>query len=486
MYEAFALFWRGYKKMINRFYECSATAAYLVVSMLIAQFVFLIPSMKRMFNHFLYVLSSLAISLLVCLLWGFVPALISDGILLGVYIYITGSPGKWRYLQTFKLFPILGMSLGLLMPPLDIPVMLLTMSTESKEGYALVYYLSILIGLFLLCVMCDTSIRSFCREAGNRRLGTWERFLLYIVGSLMLVVVPELAVYDRITPGQVLRSGAFINLRCVNSLICFAVTLTVGMLAVRASRSAFLRDQVMQMQNNLIITMADIVENRDENTGGHIRRTARYVEIIARKLQAEHRYTNILDEQYITDMIVAAPLHDIGKIHIPDAVLKKEGRYTEEEFQIMKSHTVAGKKLLLRAEKKLGYSSYLNVAIQMAGYHHEWWDGSGYPEGMHGEDIPLCARIMAVADVFDSLVSKRSYKGAMGISEATNLIARESGTHFDPEVVEAFLAATSEIAEVAHEFNEHPLAKEIDDVPLAGTRVPVRPELEDGYLVNAK
>ncbi|MBR2086621.1 MAG: HD-GYP domain-containing protein, partial [Oscillospiraceae bacterium] len=421
--------------MVTKLYECSATAAYMVISVLIARFVFLVPSMKRQFHHFLYMFSCMAASLVACLFWGRSLALIGSSILLGVYIYITSSDGKWDYLHALKILPIFGISLGLLMPPVDIPVMLMTMSTEMKEGYALVFYLSLLFVLLLLRLMCDTFFQRFCREAKSRKLGTWERLLLYIIGSLMLVVVPELSFYDRLTPGMVLRSGAFINLRCVNSLICFAVTLTVCILAMRSSRSAFLRDQVMQMQNNLIITMADIVENRDDNTGGHIRRTARYVEIIARALKANHYYTHILDEQYITDMIVAAPLHDIGKIHIPDAVLKKEGRFTEEEFQIMKSHTVAGKQLILRAEKKLGYSSYLNVAVQMAGYHHEWWDGTGYPEGLHGEDIPLCARIMAVADVFDSLVSKRCYKGAMTIDEAYLLIARESGTHFDPAVV---------------------------------------------------
>jgi HD-GYP domain-containing protein (c-di-GMP phosphodiesterase class II) len=467
-------------------YECSATAAYLVISAMIAQFVFLIPPMKRKFNHFVYMLSSMMVSMIVCLLSGRAPALIVSSILMGVYIYLTDSAGKRRYIHALKVLPIFGISLGLLMPPVDIPVMLLSMSTEMKEGYALVFYLSLLFILLLLRLMCDNAFQRLCREAKNRRLGTWERFLLLIIGSLMLIVVPELAFYDRLTPGMILRNNAFINLRCIHSVICFAVTLTVCILAMRSSRSAFLRDQMMQMQNNLIVTMADIVENRDENTGGHIRRTAKYVEIIAKTLLAGHYYANILDEQYITDMVIAAPLHDIGKIHIPDAVLKKEGRFTEEEFQIMKSHTVAGKKLLLRAEKKLGYSSYLNVAVQMAGYHHEWWDGTGYPEGLHGEDIPLCARIMAVADVFDSLVSKRCYKGAMTIDEAYMLIARESGSHFDPDVVTAFLDSKEQIAAIAHEFNEQPLSKEIDELPLAGTRKPVRPELEDGYLINAK
>ena len=472
--------------MVTRLYECAATSTYLVVSMLITQYVFLVPTMKKSFNHNLYLLSSLVLVNIVCLLFGEAPAIISAGILMGIYIFITENIGKWKYLRVLKIFPILGTSLGLLLPPLDIPAMIFSMSTEMKEGFALFFYLSLLFGMFLVRMTCDNWFRTFSREVRNRRLGTWERFLLYIIGVLMLLVVPELAFYNSFTPGAVASEVSFIHLRCINSAICFVVTLTVCILVMRSSRSAFLRDQVMQMQHNLIITMADIVENRDENTGGHIRRTAKYVEIIARRLKAEHQYANILDDQYITDMVIAAPLHDIGKIHIPDAVLKKEGRFTAEEFKIMKSHTIAGKRLLLRAEKKLGYSSYLNVAVQMAGYHHEWWDGTGYPEGLREQDIPLCARIMAVADVFDSLTSKRCYKGAMNIEEAFLLIAQESCSHFDPIVVRAFLEEREQIAAVAHEFNEHPLSQELEDIPLAGTRIPVRPELEAGYLAKAK
>ncbi len=138
-------------------------------------------------------------------------------------------------------------------------------------------------------------------------------------------------------------------------------------------------------------------------------------------------------------MVVAAPLHDIGKIHIPDAVLNKPGKLTEEEFEIMKTHTTAGEALLAYAKAELGESGYLNTAAQMAAYHHEWWDGTGYPYGISGEEIPLCARIMAVADVFDALTSKRCYKSAMPLEKAYEIIKKEAGTHFDPAIVDAFL-----------------------------------------------
>ncbi len=206
-----------------------------------------------------------------------------------------------------------------------------------------------------------------------------------------------------------------------------------------AGLGSFYHERVSRMQSGMITFMAEVVENRDDNTGGHIRRTAEYVERIAKELKRQGTYSDILTDRYMSDMVVAAPLHDIGKIHIPDAVLNKPGKLTEEEFEIMKTHTTAGEELLTHAKVELGESEYLNTAVEMAAYHHEWWNGKGYPYGISGEKIPLCARIMAVADVFDELTSKRCYKNAMPLEKAYAIIREESGTHFDPAVVEAFI-----------------------------------------------
>lgn len=212
--------------------------------------------------------------------------------------------------------------------------------------------------------------------------------------------------------------------------------------------------QISKFQHNIIITMADIIESRDENTGGHIKRTAAYVEIIARKLQQDGKFPEVLTDSYINDMIVAAPLHDMGKIHVSDTILNKNGRLTDEEFSIMKSHTTAGKAMLENATETLGVFSYLSVAIDMANFHHEWWNGKGYPQGLSGEEIPVCARIMAVADVFDALISKRCYKDAMPLEKAYSIIREETGTHFDPVVAEAFFASTEEIEKALREFED--------------------------------
>lgn len=211
-------------------------------------------------------------------------------------------------------------------------------------------------------------------------------------------------------------------------------------------------DQITNMQHSVITTMADIIESRDENTGGHIKRTAIYVEIIAKKLKEDGMFADILTDDYIEDMIVAAPLHDMGKIHVPDGILNKNGRLTDEEFEIMKSHTSSGKQLLGKASNQMGEFDYLDIAIDMAESHHEWWNGRGYPSHLEGEDIPLCARIMAVADVFDALVSKRCYKAPMEFEKACSIIEEETGTHFDPVVAKAFLDSLDEVKRVAAEL----------------------------------
>lgn len=210
---------------------------------------------------------------------------------------------------------------------------------------------------------------------------------------------------------------------------------------------------ISDMQHNIIMTMADIVESRDENTGGHIRRTADYVRIITEQLRENEKFSDILTDEYVKDMIVAAPLHDIGKIHISDTILNKPGKLDNDEFIIMKSHASAGREMLKNATATLGAFSYLDIAIQMAAYHHEKWNGTGYPERISGDDIPLCARIMAVADVFDALTSKRCYKEAMPLEKAYDIIRNDSGTSFDPDVVDAFFAASDKIEKVLFEFN---------------------------------
>ena len=199
--------------------------------------------------------------------------------------------------------------------------------------------------------------------------------------------------------------------------------------------------RITRMQDEIIINFAELVEARDEGTGNHIKKTAAYVEAIARQLKAEGVYSDILTEDYIARIKRSAPLHDIGKIAVSDLILNKPGKLTEEEFEIMKGHTTEGWKILQKIVSNTGDSmeaGYLKEAIEMAHFHHEKWDGSGYPTGIKGEQIPLSARIMAVADVFDALVAERVYKKPFTFEKAMAIITEGAGKHFDPKVVEAF------------------------------------------------
>jgi HD-GYP domain-containing protein (c-di-GMP phosphodiesterase class II) len=208
-------------------------------------------------------------------------------------------------------------------------------------------------------------------------------------------------------------------------------------------------ETIAHMQDSLIIVLADMVESRDKYTGDHIKKTAAYLEVIMKQMKADGLYPDIITDEYIADAVHSAPLHDIGKIQISDTILNKPSKLTDEEFTKMKSHTVSGKYIISQAADAVSESGYLAEAEKLAAYHHEKWDGSGYPFGLAGEDIPISARAMAVADVFDALISKRSYKEGYPIEKAFEIIREGSGTHFDPKVVTAFFNAEEKIRAVA-------------------------------------
>ncbi|MBQ9442792.1 MAG: HD domain-containing protein [Lachnospiraceae bacterium] len=208
-----------------------------------------------------------------------------------------------------------------------------------------------------------------------------------------------------------------------------------------------------KMQNGLIITMADMVENRDSDTGAHVQKTAAYVRIILHGLKRKGYYAEKLTEKYMSDVEMSAPLHDVGKINIPDGILNKPGKLDDKEYEIMKTHTTAGKRILENAISSLEGENYLKEARNMAAYHHERWDGKGYPEGLKGEVIPLSARVMAVADVFDALASPRVYKPAFPLEKALKIIEEGSGTQFDPKCVEVFFEALPEVKQVLRKYH---------------------------------
>ena len=198
----------------------------------------------------------------------------------------------------------------------------------------------------------------------------------------------------------------------------------------------------------MISGFSTLVENKDDSTGGHILRTKQYVEIILNQLQNEKKYRNIISRDFVKNMLNAAPMHDIGKISTPDVILQKPGKLTPEEYEIMKQHAPRGGEIIMETFSRLDNPEFLKTAYYVARYHHEKWNGNGYPEGLDGEKIPFCARIMAIADVFDAVSAKRCYRDAMPIDQCFQIIENGRGTDFDPDLVDVFLDAKEEIIKV--------------------------------------
>lgn len=216
--------------------------------------------------------------------------------------------------------------------------------------------------------------------------------------------------------------------------------------------------QLALMQDTTILALASLAETRDVETGKHLRRTQHYVRTLANHLQGKPRYADYLSDETIDILFKCAPLHDIGKVGIPDRILLKPGRYEPGEFEVMKKHPTLGRDAILNAQKSSGASlEFFEIAKDVVYTHHEKWNGSGYPQGLAGDDIPIPGRLMALADVYDALISPRVYKPGMTHDQATEIIVQGAGTHFDPEVVGAFLDLSPEFTTIAREFADSAL-----------------------------
>jgi putative two-component system response regulator len=212
--------------------------------------------------------------------------------------------------------------------------------------------------------------------------------------------------------------------------------------------------EVVAIQDVTIHAMASMAETRDNETGNHIRRTQHYVKVLAEKLRMHPRFEKFLNNDKTIEMLFkSAPLHDIGKVGIPDAILLKPGRLTTEEFNVMKSHTTLGRDAIVHAEKNLGIEvPFLKYAKEIAYSHQEKWDGSGYPEGLSGDAIPISARLMAVADVYDALVSRRVYKSPMLHDDAVKIMLEGRAQHFDPDMIDAFIACQEQFKMIGEKY----------------------------------
>lgn len=208
-------------------------------------------------------------------------------------------------------------------------------------------------------------------------------------------------------------------------------------------------------QRATIRALAHLAEARDPETGNHILRTQSYMKLLADGLRHHPRFSALINDRYIELLTMSAPLHDIGKVGIPDYILLKPGKLTPDEWAVMKTHAQCGSNAIEQAERDVDAPlEFLTLAKEIAHWHHEKWDGSGYPDGLSGDAIPLSARLMAVADVFDALISKRVYKDAMTVAQARQLVEAGRGQHFDPDVVDAFLAHFGEFLAIAERYRD--------------------------------
>ncbi|EHI98837.1 response regulator receiver modulated metal dependent phosphohydrolase [Clostridium sp. DL-VIII] len=256
-----------------------------------------------------------------------------------------------------------------------------------------------------------------------------------------------------------LRLGAldFISKPFVPELMLSRIRLHLELTAYRKNLEVLAAEKtktIEKLQDSMVVGLAELVECRDGETGGHIKRTAKYLEILVNAMLKAGLYTDILTEEYIHNIIRSAPLHDIGKIGISDSILLKQGDFDKNERDYMKQHTTLGGMALQKVIDATDGENFLYVARDMALCHHEKWDGTGYPSGISGYSIPLCARIMAVADVYDALTSKRPYKKPFPHSKAVDIIINSSGTHFEPCLVEVFESVSNSFNNISQLYNQ--------------------------------
>lgn len=340
------------------------------------------------------------------------------------------------------------------------------------------YWMSVTVGLpkkkwkWALAVLCNLAIvaatglligrTEFLRgEVSNYSMGPVVYLCFFSVYAHCIATVALIVVKNREIP-KAKRMALFttvvfiviiLGLQIIfpQSLVSsFAVVLLVLSIYLSMENPAI--HSLEHYQNEMIMGFATLVENKDGNTGGHIRRSSAYVKLIARRLKKNKKFRSLLTRDYLSHLEQSAPMHDIGKIGISDAILQKPGKLTDEEFHRMKEHAALGGQIIRETFGHLFDQEYETMAYQVARYHHEKWNGRGYPDGLKGEQIPLCARIMAVADVFDAVSSRRCYRDALPLETCYGIIRQGRGEDFDPDVVDAFLSDTAQVERIYSEM----------------------------------
>ena len=282
--------------------------------------------------------------------------------------------------------------------------------------------------------------------------------LLYFILIFVFTVrrIKYLEVRKRIN----VMSFLFISLLILISQIIFPEILISSLVPAFSLIALYINieDPVLRRMKNynseIVTSFATLVESRDSSTGSHVKRTKSYVKILLDEIKTNNLYSSIMTKDFEDKMMNAAPMHDIGKISIPDTILQKPGKLTDEEYSVMKKHSVLGGEIIQEIFKDMDDKEFLNIAYDVTRYHHEKWNGNGYPEGLVGKEIPFSARIMAIADVFDAISAKRCYRDAMPLEKCFAIIKEGKGVDFDPVLTDLFLNAREKVEKVCKESQE--------------------------------
>ncbi len=282
--------------------------------------------------------------------------------------------------------------------------------------------------------------------------------LLYFILIFVFTVrrIKYLEVRKRIN----VMSFLFISLLILISQVIFPEILISSLVPAFSLIALYINieDPVLRRMKNynseIVTSFATLVESRDSSTGSHVKRTKSYVKIILDEIKTNSLYSSIMTKDFEDKMMNAAPMHDIGKISIPDTILQKPGKLTDEEYSVMKKHSVLGGEIIQEIFKDMDDKEFLNIAYDVTRYHHEKWNGNGYPEGLVGKEIPFSARIMAIADVFDAISAKRCYRDAMPLEKCFAIIKEGKGVDFDPVLTDLFLNAREKVEKVCKESQE--------------------------------
>lgn len=353
-----------------------------------------------------------------------------DTVIFVLFLYMLNITGSYKKNKRRKLLIYVPFVINLIIVILNIGSLEYVEGNISNYSMGVSAYTCYIMAALYIILTVLTFLRHWKNIDTQKRMSILTYLIILAVSTLIQMIFPE--------------------------ILITSIAVTVFILGIYMNLEDPSLRQLSHYHNEMVMGFANLIENRDNNTGGHIKRTVAYVKLIADELVKRGYYEDILTEDYVVNLMKAAPMHDIGKVSVPDAVLCKPGRLTDEEYAQMKRHAPCGGDIIRETFRNFGQDEYRIMAFEVARYHHEKWNGKGYPDGLKEYDIPLCARIMAVADVFDAISENRCYRAAMPMDKCFQIIKEGSGVDFDPVIADLFVEIRDKVEAVHHELNVVP------------------------------